>query len=99
MIGHLQQTYDKYKDKGVVMLGVNVSDTKTVAGRFLTENKVTFPNIVDNSPEANKVIDTQYMCQGVPLEYIIDGEGKIVKGWYGEGGNAGEKTLEGLGIK
>jgi len=102
MIGHLQQVYGKYKDKGVVLVGIDCSDSKATAAKFLKDHGVTFPNIVDSSSEAQKVVYREYQTSGqsaVPLEYIIDRDGKIVMGWYGSGGTTGERAIEKLGIK
>jgi peroxiredoxin len=80
---HLQELYTKYQDKGLVILGFNPSDDKKIALEFLAENKATFPCILDSSEKATKVSFQDYHGSGVPLNYIIDREGKIVDGWYG----------------
>jgi len=79
---HLQTVYTTYKDKGVVILGVNVADDKQIALEFMQENGATFPNILDSSAAAEK-FHGDYRASGVPLNYIIDREGKIVDAWYG----------------
>ena len=94
--------YERYKDKDLVLLGLNCSDQKPGAVQFLRANGVTFPNILDTSEAARKVVYTQYQTLGmsaVPLEYIIDRDGNIAAGWYGGGGNIAEKTIAKLGIK
>jgi peroxiredoxin len=102
MIGHLQQLHKQYEDKGLVLLGLNCYDPKSTGLAFLRSYGVTFPNILDTSNEARSIVRDEYQAPGkggVPLEYIIDRDGKIVIGWYGSGGNLGEKTLNRLGIK
>lgn len=78
----------KYKDKGLLVLGINCSDDKTIALEFLKENSATFPNILDTSEAALRTCFDDYQTLGgmsaVPLSYIIDREGKIVAGWYGK---------------
>lgn len=83
---HLQKLYAKFNTKGLVVLGLNVSDDKKIALEMMADNNVTFPNILDSSDAATKVVflDYQHGCgSAVPLSYIIDREGKIVAGWYG----------------
>jgi peroxiredoxin len=81
---HLQELYEKYKDKGLVIVGFNCSDNKGIARGMLVANGVTFPNVRDGSRVAWKVLDKGYHgTDGVPLSYIIDREGKVVDAWYG----------------
>ncbi len=98
---HLQKLYEKYKDKDVVILGFNCADDKKIALEFMRENSATFPNILDSSYEAGKVYFRDYRGKGVPLNYIIDREGKIVDAWYGyeEGHKRAIEALEKLGVK
>jgi peroxiredoxin len=81
---HLQELYEKYRDKGLVVVGFNCSDNKGIARGMLSANGVTFPNVRDGSRVAWKVLDKGYHgTGGVPLNYIIDREGKVVDAWYG----------------
>ena len=80
---HLQELFEQFKDKGLVILGLNVSDDKKIALDFMAENGATFPNILDSSDAAVQVSFQDYRSSGVPLNYIIDRDGKIVDAWYG----------------
>ena len=80
---HLQERYEEYRDKGVVILGFNSADDKQIALDFMRENSATFPNVLDSSYVARKLILKDYREAGAPLNYIIDREGKIVEAWYG----------------
>lgn len=100
---HLQEQYVRYRDKGLVVLGINCSDDRKIALEFLAENSATFPNLLDTSPAAVKTCLQEYQTggsAGVPLSYIIDRDGKIVAAWYGEH-EEGKVTeiLERLGVK
>ena len=44
---HLQELYAKYKDKGLVVLGLDPADDKKIGLDLLRENGVTFPNIIE----------------------------------------------------
>ena len=99
MIGHLQQVYEKYKDKGFVLLGFNSTDSPLAAQQLLKANGVTFPNVLDNSESARKIESEEYLTAAVPQGYIIDRDGKVVVGWYGGNFPLAEKTLAELGVK
>lgn len=80
---HLQQLSDQSKDKGLAVLGFNCSDDKQIALEFMRENEAIFPTILDSSDKAQMVQFRDYRGSGVPLNYIIDREGKVVDAWYG----------------
>ncbi len=98
---HLQERYEEYRDKGVVILGLNSADDKQIALDFMRENSATFPNVLDSSHAAGKVYFNDYREKGVPTNYIIDREGKIVESWLGyeEGHNQAKEALEKLGVE
>jgi len=98
---HLQKLYEQFQKKGLVILGFNASDDKQTALEMLKKNLVSFPNIIDSSDIANNIQFKEYGASGVPLNYIIDREGKIVDAWYGyeEGHKKALEVLEKLGIK
>jgi peroxiredoxin len=81
---HLQEMYEKYRDQGMVVVGFNCSDSKGIAKGLLLADGVTFPNVRDGSRVAWKVLDKGFHATGgVPVNYIIDREGKVVDAWYG----------------
>ncbi|MHC4244139.1 MAG: redoxin domain-containing protein [Planctomycetota bacterium] len=82
---HLQALSEKFKDKGLVILGFNCFDDKRIARNFMRENSVTFLNILDSSDAAEKVIFDGYKNRSgiVSLSYIIDTKGKVVDAWSG----------------
>lgn len=80
---HLQKLHEKYSDKGLVILGFNSADDRKIALEFLGENGATFPTILDSSDAAKKVGYRDYRMTGVPLNYVIDRQGKVVDAWYG----------------
>ncbi len=98
---HLQTLSEKYKDNGLVILGFNCADDKQIALDFMQENSATFPSILDSSDAAVQIGFRDYQMSGVPLNYIIDREGKIVEAWYGyeEGHKQALTALEKAGLK
>lgn len=95
-MGHLQDVYEKYKQRGVVILGYNSADDPRIARKFLREKKVTFPNILDSSRAARDVAMRAYKGSGVPLNYIIDRQGRVNAAFsgYAEGDLRGIEALE-----
>jgi hypothetical protein len=93
---HLQHVYEDYKKRGVVILGYNSADDPKLARKFLRQKKITFPNILDPSREAQEVAMRTYKGSGVPLNYIIDREGRINAAFsgYAEGDLRGIEALE-----
>lgn len=98
---HLQAHYEKYKDKGMVILGFNCADDKQIALDFMRDNSATFPTILDSSKAAVDTGFKSYKMSGVPLNYIIDKEGIIVDAWYGyeEGHKRALEALEKAGLE
>jgi thiol-disulfide isomerase/thioredoxin len=98
---HLQKLHEKYSGKNLVILGFNCSDDKKIALEFLGENGATFPTILDSSQAATMVGFRDYKMSGVPLNYIIDAQGKVVDAWYGyqEGHLRALAALKKAGLK
>jgi len=98
---HLQKLYEKYRDRGLAILGFNCSDNKRIAMEFLRENAATFPTVLDSSDAAQKVDNEGYRCSGVPLNYIIDPQGRVVGAWdgYEEGHKRALAALKKAGLE
>jgi len=96
---HLARLQEKYAGAGLVVLGFNCSDNDVLARRFLREKAIGFPNIADTTAAAREVFYKKYQISGgqsaVPLNYIIDRQGRVVGGWYGyqKGDDRGERIL------
>ena len=69
----LQATYEKYKDKDVVFLGVDWTDIEGDALNYLKRFNITFAN----GPDLGTKIGPLYRITGVPETYVIDREGKV----------------------
>lgn len=99
---HLQNIHEQYSDKGVAVIGVNLSDDREIAIAFLEENGATFPNALDTSTAARRAIDAYDSVGGqsaVPMNVVIDREGKIAAIWYGGSHEEGFEALRELGIR
>lgn len=75
------KVYEKYKDKGFVLLSVNVHWDKEAGGRrFAEENRLTFPVGRDGSAR----ISTAYKVDATPASFFIDRKGILVERVNGE---------------
>jgi peroxiredoxin len=85
----------------VAIVGLNSSDDKKIALQFIAENHATFPNALDTSDAAQRLLHLEYRCTGVPLNYVIGRDGKIVDAWYGyeEGHPRAKAVLKKLGVE
>src|SRR5713226_5205342 len=82
----LEEAWRKYKDDGVVFLGINTQDTEEAARKFLEEYSITYPNGQD--PGGRIAID--YGTWGLPESFFIDAAGQIT---YKHVGAIGWDTL------
>lgn len=71
---HLQRVWERYRDRGVVVVGINIQDTEAAARAFLRRFGQTFPVGMDRSG----VIAIDFGVVGVPETYVIDRQGRIV---------------------
>jgi peroxiredoxin len=100
----LQALHEHYARKGVEFVGFNCADERAIARDLLKEYKVIFPCVVDPSEKATAVFTRGYQRNGtsaVPLNYLIDKDGRIAAGWYGydKEGDRPRKEMERLGVK
>lgn len=79
---HMQKFYDDYKDKDVVILGVNLTPTEKsmdVVTNFVQEQQLTFPIVLDQEGEVTQA----YKVVAYPTTYILDADGVIREKFQG----------------
>ena len=69
----LEQTWQGYKDKGVVFLGVDYVDTEPKALEFLKKYGISYPN----GPDLGSRISYDYRIKGVPETFVVDKAGVV----------------------
>lgn len=69
----LNDAHEKYADKGLVVIAVNVDKEKDLAAQFLKENPAKFR--IGYDPEGN--VAQAYQLKGMPSSYMIDRKGRI----------------------
>ena len=71
----LEQTWQAYRERGVLFLGVDYADFEKDAAVFIQRFGVTYPNGADLGTR----IAQAYRIQGVPETYIIDKTGMLAR--------------------
>jgi cytochrome c biogenesis protein CcmG/thiol:disulfide interchange protein DsbE len=69
----LERAWRAYRDRGVVLIGVNIQDKEEPARRFLTQFGHTFPN----APDPSGRVSVDYGVYGVPETFFIDRKGQV----------------------
>ena len=81
----IEKLHEEYKDKGLVVLGINDEDNGTVKG-FLKSHKYTLPVLMD----VKRAVHRMYGARAIPTVVVIDADG-VIKGYYV--GERSEKDL------
>ena len=70
---YLEQTWRKYKDHGVVFIGVDYLDTETEALAYIDEFDITY----FNGPDLRTKISQAYKIKGVPETFYVTKNGEL----------------------
>lgn len=70
---YLEQKWRKYKDEGVVFIGIDYADTEVKALAYIDEFDITY----FNGPDLGTSISNDYYIKGVPETYYIAKNGEI----------------------
>ncbi len=68
----IESLYNRYKKKGLVVLAINVGQTKMHIKEFVDSLHLTYPVLYGDSMAV-----TQYQVVGLPRTFILDRSGKI----------------------
>jgi cytochrome c biogenesis protein CcmG/thiol:disulfide interchange protein DsbE len=71
----LEHGWRAWKDRGVVVIGVDIQDREEPARKFLKQFSLSFPN----GPDPSGKISVDYGVYGVPETFFIDKAGRIRK--------------------
>jgi cytochrome c biogenesis protein CcmG/thiol:disulfide interchange protein DsbE len=66
--------YQRYRDDGLTVVGINVDKRRPDADRFLRDVPATFPIVFD----AQGIAPTAFDVKGMPSSYLIDRNGIVV---------------------
>jgi cytochrome c biogenesis protein CcmG/thiol:disulfide interchange protein DsbE len=70
----LEAAWRRYREQGVVVLGVDGQDFSGDAKRFIRNHRITYPNVHDGPGN----IGTKYGVTGYPETYFVDRRGRLV---------------------
>jgi cytochrome c biogenesis protein CcmG/thiol:disulfide interchange protein DsbE len=76
----LERVWNDYRDKGVILLGINTNDPLKNALDYLTQYGITYPN----APDEGSRIENAYRITGIPETFVINTQGKIVRHFMSE---------------
>jgi peroxiredoxin len=72
----LKQLYEKYRERGLEILGISLDDEAAKVERFIAEKDVSWPQFCDGKADAGTIAKL-YNVTGTPDLYVIDRAGKI----------------------
>jgi cytochrome c biogenesis protein CcmG/thiol:disulfide interchange protein DsbE len=70
----LEETWQDYREDGVVFIGVDYDDTEVKAKTYMEEFGITYPNGLDGR---GHITNNSYFITGVPETFIVDPSGTI----------------------
>jgi thiol-disulfide isomerase/thioredoxin len=79
----------RFRDRGLVVVGVNTSDAEGLAARFAAKKGLTFPMVYD---EGNAIAN-KYRVENLPTLVAISKEGKVVAIRHGVTGDSDLERL------
>lgn len=65
--------YDRYREEGLVVVAVNLQESRSISGRFARDFDMEFPIAIDRDGE----VADAYRLLGLPTTYFIDREGVV----------------------
>ena len=75
----LQKLQDTYKDNDLIVLAVNVGESKEVAKKFMEENKLNLMVLLDK----DSAVSNRYGLSSFPSTIAINKKGEVVTGYIG----------------
>jgi cytochrome c biogenesis protein CcmG, thiol:disulfide interchange protein DsbE len=70
----LQKTHERYRDQGLVVLGIDVNDFRQDARRFMRRYGITYPVVYDGKGSTVG----KWGVRGFPETFFVDRTGKLV---------------------
>jgi peroxiredoxin len=69
----IEKVYQEYKDKGLVVLTIDIGEDKETVKNFIKDNKYNFKVLLDSDQN----IASQYNISAIPVSYFINKDGSI----------------------
>ena len=71
----IQRVYERHRDKGLEVLGVNIAETGVTVDGFVRHLDLTFPILLDQ----NREVTQMYGIGPIPSSIFVSPEGKVVR--------------------
>ncbi|WP_460415426.1 thiol-disulfide oxidoreductase ResA [Planifilum fimeticola] len=71
----IQRVYERHRDKGLEVLGVNIAETGVTVDGFVRHLDLTFPILLDQNREVTQL----YGIGPIPSSIFVSPEGKVVR--------------------
>jgi cytochrome c biogenesis protein CcmG/thiol:disulfide interchange protein DsbE len=69
----LEDSWKSWRDRGVILIGVDIQDSEDKARKFIADFALSFPN----APDPRGIVAIDYGVYGVPETFFIDRAGRI----------------------
>ncbi len=73
----LVKVYQKYHEKGLEIVGINLDNERGEVDAFLKEHHVTWPEIFEGGGMESRLA-IEYGIISVPTMFLVDADGKVV---------------------
>ncbi|WP_174734056.1 thiol-disulfide oxidoreductase ResA [Mesobacillus harenae] len=77
---YMETQYQRYKDQGVHVLAVNVSESDVAVDKFIERHNLTFPVVIDKDGQ----VQTAYGINPLPITFLVNPDGEVIKSHTGE---------------
>lgn len=75
-IPHLKDIYARYAEKGLIMVNIDIQESRDKVSRFADKYKLPYRVVLDENGDVAKT----YGIRGVPTLILLDEEGRIIGG-------------------
>lgn len=76
-IPELIEVYERYRDRGLVVIGVDLQESDDAVREFAAEFGIPYPLVIDRTGEVADVWNIGGQFQGIPSTYFIDRTGVV----------------------
>ena len=70
---YLQEIYDEWSGKGLILLAINIGESSSKVEQFLQDHNLSLPVLLDT----RAVVAQRYNIRGIPTTFFIDKDGII----------------------
>jgi len=82
-IPEFNELYNKYNNQGFEILGISISDTQAQLNKFISKIDVDYNLLYSNPDEMSVVLQNYGGLNSVPISFLINREGLLVRGYPG----------------